>query len=673
MPSVLLQKVKSLIGSINIVGEEPNFKIQGFSRVPSPISILLSVIGIGFIGFISYLFLSESFDLTKPDVNIELRTLSNYPKVPLGKENILFAMIRRNPMMSPNSNPAALDTVIAEINLKTFRKNANGETMPASFEKFRLDTVQCSQVRDDFSYLANTSVGEAMFERGICFKPKEGQLDQYFLQGHPLEEINSSLDISVWPCSLSDPTKCASSQIFSRGQYTIVMPSPDVDLSKPDDFFQWVALAGDMNDADAGTKQQFYSKFKKYSIYDKTSIFSEVEHRKDYFQIDDTYVKSFYRDRNQVHCPASAIGNRALCQPYIEMKFSSSNKEETITRLYPSFLRALSEIGGFTELIMMFIGFLYGVYNAWFNEMRSFLVKNVFARGEKIGSCSGDKKGYGKVVEDNLDIVEVMKELNGLRLLNRAIFKDHHLTLLPEVLSKIKDEESKEGEDKNDKPKVKNKEMAKKGAKDRGLSNNKISPLKSKLSNHIFSENIGLRNNNNIVVNSPKIESARSIRLGDRRDSGFLKRGMTITKKPERKTSSDAIEDLKNSTPVSEFEHLLNNLFLNYLQTNKNVSRDEAKAAEAIQKSKLIMKPNKQLVKQKDDSALQKYLKRRNSARGSSSPRMSSFKRISMLHGKKKAMSRFNKDSPRGTSTKKFEFVEIESENEKSEKQSVLN
>ena len=82
-----------------------------------------------------------------------------------------------------------------------------------------------------------------------------------------------------------------------------------------------------------------------------------------------------------------------------------------------------------------------------------------------------------------------MKELNGLRLLNRAIFKEHHLRLLPEVLSKIKDEESKDEQAKKENAKGKQKEKAKGGGRGQRLSDNKISPLKSKNSKN-YSLNI---------------------------------------------------------------------------------------------------------------------------------------------------------------------------------------
>ena len=478
----MVEKLKILIGSINLVGEEPKFKIQGYSRVPSACSILLSAIAIALIGSISYVFLAESFDVSKPDVNIELRTLPNYPKIPLGSEKMFFAVIRNNLTVGNSREEvdwATMGTITARVILKTFEKDKEGNASGRKFKRFFLKTVNCSQVMDRYQYLENHTMTKSISESGLCFVPKDAELTNYYLQGHRLEDIYSSFEINFWPCSLKNPKKCASENLVSRAKYVLVRPSPDIDLSKPDKFFKWIPLAGDLNEIDPGSRQQFYSKFKKFSIFDKTSIFEEAKHKKDYFQIDEYYVKSLSRDRTRLHCPARMIGNKALCQPYMEMIFTSSNKQESITRLYPSHLIALSEIGGFTELILMFIGFVYGLYNSRVCEMRTFLVKSVFALGKNGRLGASEEKGYGKVAEDNLDLIEVMKELNGLRILNKVIFKDYHLTLLPEVLSRIKAEESKQ-EQKKEKEKhlSQGKELAKRNSSDqKKLPKNKISPL----------------------------------------------------------------------------------------------------------------------------------------------------------------------------------------------------
>ena len=482
MLSIVLKKIKRGLSSINLVGEEPRFNIQGFSRVPSVCSILLSAIAIISISFISYLFLSESFNLTKPDVNIELRTLSNYPRVPLVQEKIYFAMMVRNFRAPPNTTIDKIVTPRATISYKTFKRDQNGVPTQAQVEYLDLDVVRCNQVQgDQYSYFSSSEISHALLEEGICFLPKKGDLDKHFLQGHQIEEIYSKLTLSLLPCSLEGPADCLDQETVRGTEYMLVSPSPDVDLSKPDDFINWTVLSGDALFVDPGSHQQFNSKFKKFSIFDKTSIFRDAIHRRDYYRIDEHYIYSFSRNPTQTHCPPAMLGgeDRARCQPYVEMVFTSSDKQETITRLYPSVLRALSEIGGFTELIMVFIGFVYGVFNSWFCEMRKFLVKKVFGKEQESGSDNQKMKGYGNVVEDNLDLVEVMKELNGLRLLNRVIFKELHLTLLPEVLRKIKDEESRV-EDNSSKENNFDKDKAKRSDQNGRQAANKISPLQSK-------------------------------------------------------------------------------------------------------------------------------------------------------------------------------------------------
>ena len=391
-------------------------------------------------------------------------------------------MLLRNFRAPPNTAFERMLTAKATISIKRVRRDQNGNPTFPRVDDYHLDAIRCNQVKgDQYAYFSSSEISQALLDHGICFLPKKGDLDKYFLQGHQIEEIYSKLTLSLLPCSLEDPTECVDEEIVRSTEYMLVSPSPDVDLSKADDFIKWNPLSGDILLLDTGSHQRFNSKFKKFSIFDKKSIFRDAVHRRDYFRIDQHYIYSFSRNESQIHCPPAVVeaGDKARCQPYAEMIFTSSDRQETITRLYPSFLRALSEIGGFSELIMVFIGVVYGIFNSWLCEMRKFLVKKVFGKEQESGSGDEKMKGYGRVVEDNLDLVEVMKELNGLRLLNRVIFKEHHLTLLPEVLRKIKDEESRE-EDNSTNKKNFGKDQTKKEEQNRDPFDNKISPTNSK-------------------------------------------------------------------------------------------------------------------------------------------------------------------------------------------------
>ena len=151
---------------------------------------------------------------------------------------------------------------------------------------------------------------------------------------------------------------------------------------------------------------------------------------------------------------------------------------------------------------------------------------------------------------------------------------------------------------------------------------------------------------------------------------------MTITENPERKTISEAVLDLKKSFPVSELEGQLKRLFLRYLDKNKPVIVNRAKAAEIMQnRNSPPQNHEKELVDQRQDPSLQKYMKKKMMSFRGSSPGMSAFKRMSNLHRKReKKKSRFNsKDSPRGESGLKFHFVRQKSEKEKSSNRAFLN
>ena len=169
-------------------------------------------------------------------------------------------------------------------------------------------------------------------------------------------------------------------------------------------------------------------------------------------------------------------------------------------------------------------------------------------------------------------------------------------------------------------------------------------------------------------MNILNIGPERSIQRAQRRGSSFLRREMTIVNKPETKNAKEALQELKNSSPVSEFERIVNKLFLCYIDKGKRVSRDHGgsnkEGGEAAEKRKIAIEPKKAIMISRPESPLQKYLRHKSSGRGSPSPKLSSFKKISRFSGKRQ-LSHFNKNSPKIQSTKKIEFTEIECEIQK--------
>ena len=91
----------------------------------------------------------------------------------------------------------SLETVTAEVSIRTFKKDQNGKPIGLVYNKYQLDVVRCQEVRDRIPYLGKNENTKTVYERGICMVPKEGELDKYYVQGQALEDVDANLLISV--------------------------------------------------------------------------------------------------------------------------------------------------------------------------------------------------------------------------------------------------------------------------------------------------------------------------------------------------------------------------------------------------------------------------------------------------------------------------------------------
>ena len=450
-----IKKILKTFGSwINLIGEEVNFSVsEGLSKPPSLCATCLSILGILVISVISYEFIRQSIDRTNPGINIELKTLSNYPKVNLEQNNFYFTLLPISELYSPGQfMEGSLYTITAEISIKTADYTKKSAREILKFQRKQLKVVRCSEVKEEFSYLRrNKQFPENLINNAFCFLPPEDLKKEYFVEGQALDSFESQIEIKIWPCSLDDPTECQPKRIVDGRRFLLIYPTPDIDYSKVDNFLDWASL-GDTDSLLSTSNRQIHSyKFKHFEVFDQKDVFSSPKPKKQFFSVENSHTVNLDRNVNQLHCPKTRIGINRACPPYLEMRFASSNRVEIVTRTYPTLITALAEIGGFVELVLLFLGILYGLFNIYFKELQTHLVSKVFGLNKNL---TGLKK-FSEVIDQNLGIVEVMKELNGLKLINRAIFKDFHLKLMPEVLTKIKKEENLDEECKKKKEEAK--------------------------------------------------------------------------------------------------------------------------------------------------------------------------------------------------------------------------
>ena len=156
-----------------------------------------------------------------------------------------------------------------------------------------------------------------------------------------------------------------------------------------------------------------------------------------YLDKEKTITSSGYRD-NTVSCPLDKIGT-LFCRELLVLELRSGNKIKQIQRRYKKYLGTFGDIGGYIEMILIICRIVYLLYNRYFYRR--------FIRREIVGFDKHDiqrmlpdsskkqiRKGIDKIVSDNFDAIGLFRNVNNLEVLEKLLFKNYHITLLPIVL-----------------------------------------------------------------------------------------------------------------------------------------------------------------------------------------------------------------------------------------------
>ena len=165
---------------------------------------------------------------------------------------------------------------------------------------------------------------------------------------------------------------------------------------------------------------------------------------------------------------------------------------------------------------------------------------------------------YSRVIDKNLDIVEVMKELNGLKVINRAVFQDHHLELMPDLLTEMEKKDEEEESKQDPSFEMSRLEYAKSGQ-------NQFFSRESMFFLFDFNSFLDQDSISKSPMNQYEGESQNfSLQRPRSSQQALRRRGMTISGRG-RSSMAKAIQSLKNSKPKSQLEASVNEIFKGYL------------------------------------------------------------------------------------------------------------
>ena len=273
-------------------------------------------------------------------------------------------------------------TIKAEI--QDFSFNHSTKT----YEKKVLFTfvyIPCSQIKDPtiLKLLDQiNSVARQMIDAILCPDFKGNALE-YLTYDDPLSSRYRVPVLKVYPCSLPDPSLCASqlevkyTQLLHARMNKLFISS---DMKNP--VILMPRLIADLQFDNFQKKNHFYS-VKLNRIFDDTSNLKKPHLQKEYATYELDYVDSNLRDPTQLHCQASGPNGELppSCIEYVSITFQATGKIEIIRRGYRKITNVLGEFGGSMKLLTSSFFLFYSFYRIW--NLRKFIAERLYDYGSE--------------------------------------------------------------------------------------------------------------------------------------------------------------------------------------------------------------------------------------------------------------------------------------------------
>ena len=361
-------------------------KLGGFMWI----GVMICMLAVAYSSFKSYI------STDSPTTTVSNLYSKKAPKFDLYKEKIFFHFAFGN-----NAKVYPTKTHMEEINrfitVKGFIgiDTLNSESGKSEFVRhLNLDYKPCSQVKDkrvmeDFQWHEESQkIAENLC---LCHELEGGQ-DKYYIQNKGQDPPHYRLVLLILPCSLPNPSDCASASEFKRAELYFTQTKKALDISNYTDPLTSIVEFEGVQFLEADRQNYLFYKMRDYEVWDDTRDFFDKRLRSrtaGYFL---DYRAAQKRDPGQLHCDPAILEGDDLgaCSPYLSILLDSSGEKRVTVRTYPKFFGVLGEIGGTAEILFIFVGLIYFKYNEYY--LRKYIKSEVF----KIESISGLRKIFPK-------------------------------------------------------------------------------------------------------------------------------------------------------------------------------------------------------------------------------------------------------------------------------------
>ena len=232
----------------------------------------------------------------------------------------------------------------------------------------------------------------------------------------------------IYPCSLPDPSQCASIQELSSLQVGLIQM---VKVAKYKEKKEPLELALDADsffylDIVSRTKMTLF--YKMNYIYDDDNGFIGNKLAHTFMDVNKIGSVAGSRLSLSTHCTKQQIQEGA-CEPYMEIIMRSGYEKMIIERRYKKFFRTISEVGGFNDLIHITLWAVYFLYNSY--AFKRFLKSQLKSQLLRKVNPNSQESNQGEANNHNGRLVAKKRKIDNYKKMVSLL--NENLTGLPDV------------------------------------------------------------------------------------------------------------------------------------------------------------------------------------------------------------------------------------------------
>lgn len=388
----LWKKTKELARQADSLGSKVELTIRGSSLFKTYLGALLSLGVFGLLIWYTVTVVTKILDRENPLQSTATEYDINTAVLEISKSDLLPVMNFYNKETGTVASPSDFGKYLT-FQAKWYRSYFDYDTQTTGYEIVKIPVVICNLLKNKKPYellFQNDNLKKIIFNL-YCLDMPEGD---FLISGDRMTPDIKSLSIEFFPCSLANSADCVSASELSK--WSVVAVSIKKYLRNSD--FDYpiksiVSLREELN-LQANVQTIIFDFIKETKIVDNTNWIQPSHEDWSFTELEREEVRTGQRD-GSTHCPKANI-LAGTCFPYLILTFRQSGTKTTVTRTYNEILAGFSDVGGFKEVVLICVAFIYGFYNEFF--MSRFLIDHLIPRSVLV-SLSKDKAELREIID----------------------------------------------------------------------------------------------------------------------------------------------------------------------------------------------------------------------------------------------------------------------------------